>query len=70
MGHGSFLDSTGRKTFMAGTANPSPKQKPASSYKLGPLTPQEIESLRQDKRDSLKRLGEIFQRSASQPAPK
>ena len=42
----------------------------SASYKLGPLTPQEIESLRQDKRDSLKRLGEIFQRSASQPAPK
>ena len=45
---------------MAGTTMPSQNQKQERSFRLGPLTPQEIESLRQDKRETSQFAKEFF----------
>jgi hypothetical protein len=48
--------------YMAETTKPSQSQKPSRSWTPGPLTPEEIEELRRDKREThewnMKRLEE------------
>ena len=45
---------------MAENIKPLPNQKPERSWQPGPLTPQEIESLRQDSREAGKFFQEAF----------
>ncbi len=45
---------------MAETTKPLPNQKPERSWQPGPLTPQEIESLRQSGKAAHKRLQELM----------
>ena len=45
---------------MAENSNTSRNQKQEQSFAPGPLTEQEIESLRKDKKDALKRIHELW----------
>ena len=45
---------------MEETTKPSQNPKPERSWELGPLTPQEIESLRQDRKESHRHSMEAF----------
>ena len=46
---------------MAEITKPSQNQKQESSWEPGPLTQQEIESLRQDKKEAHKRFDELWE---------
>ena len=55
---------------MAETTMPSPNQKPEPSWQPGPLTPQEIESLRKDKQESRQHSLEFFKKHGVKPLVK
>jgi len=52
---------------MAATTTPSPNPKPERSWEPGPLTPQEIESLRQDKKECHQHGMDFFRKHEVKP---
>ena len=66
----SFVNSSHQKTPTAAKSVPLPSQKPAPSFVPGPLTPHEIESLRQDSKASSLHSQEYFQQHAPHLAHK
>ena len=50
MDYNPFVTSSRNKDSTAASIAPLPKAKVGHSFRLGPLTPQEIDSLRRDKR--------------------